>query len=82
MPSNDDLQARIVELEAEIAAHRRAAMMIFLEYAARRPAERVHLIALLSELVTVMGPKAASISEMLIAELSTGADGTGSVAPH
>ena len=63
------MRARIRELEAEVAAHRRAAMMIFLEYGQQRPQERPHLIALLRDLVQHMGPEAASVSNLLIKEL-------------
>ncbi|MBK4217902.1 hypothetical protein JJJ17_18370 [Paracoccus caeni] len=67
------LEARIAALEAEIVSHRRAAMLIFLEYVARRPQERKHLIELLGDLVVLMGPEAAAISNALIEELEKGA---------
>lgn len=69
MTEMDALRARIAELEAEVVSHRRAAMLIFLEYADRRPAERPHIIALLNDLVSLMGPEAASVSHLLIEEL-------------
>lgn len=71
MTSVTELESRIRALEAELVGHRRAAMMIFLEFAARRPLERLHLIALLRDLIDQMGPEAAAISRMLIEELST-----------
>ena len=73
MPTEAALEARIAALEAEIVTHRRAAMLIFLEYADRRPSERAHLIGMLKELVPLMGPEAASVSNLLISELSKGA---------
>lgn len=71
MTSVTELESRIRALEAELVSHRRAAMMIFLEFAARRPLERLHLIALLRDLIDQMGPEAAAISRMQIEELST-----------
>lgn len=41
------------------------------EFAARRPLERPHLIALLRDLLDQMGPEAAAVSRLLIEELST-----------
>lgn len=63
------LESRIAHLEAELLAHRRATMMIFLEYVARRPRERAHLIALLKDLISLMGQDAAQVSKALIQEL-------------
>lgn len=71
MTAVSELESRIKALEAELVSHRRVAMMIFLEFVARRPLERVHLIALLRDLVEEMGPETAAISRLLIKELST-----------
>jgi hypothetical protein len=56
MTTVNDLESRIRALEAELVSYRRAAMMIFLEFAARRPQERPHMIALLRDLIGQMGP--------------------------
>lgn len=63
------LRNRVAELEAEVVAHRRAALMLFLEFATRRPQEKVHLINLLTEVSAQMGPQAADVAQELIREL-------------
>lgn len=60
---------RVEMLEAEIQAHNRTALWLFMEFAARRPRERLHLIALLEDTLPQMPPPAAALARTLIDEL-------------